>query len=256
MEHPSANVTRIAHAIGRLDLVATHDALKQEVLHQEEAEVAGEAASYASGHKRAAVAEADLDAKVGRASLKGKPGDVRRSTRDGSPHESALRPLGLPSYAICVADLWGLTAFDYGLLALFAYFDTDTAHLNKALAGLFPPTTCEGEGTRDEWEPGCVDTAAPRVVPHETSSADVSADGTVFWTEVEFPHRNLTVIAVRGTEFWRMSDWLEDVRMWTEPVVFSLLSLVFPSIHVMPHPGHCGATCILAHKLPPKNVVL
>ena len=41
----------------------------------------------------------------------------------------------------------------------------------------------------------------------------------------------MTLIVVRGTEFWRVSDWLEDVRMWTEPVVFTLLSFVFPSIH-------------------------
>ena len=34
-------------------------------------------------------------------------------------------------------------------------------------------------------------------------------------TQVEFVDRNVTVIAVRGTEFWRVSDWLEDVRMWT-----------------------------------------
>ena len=175
-----------------------------------------------------------LDVKLGRARLKDEPGDGRRS-----PQLGALRPqTGLPHYAICRSDLWGLTTIDYSLLSLFAYFDTDTAQLNKALAGLFPPTTCEGEGTRDEWAPGCVEIAAPRVVPHEAGAGD-SADGTVFWTEVEFSDRNLTVIAVRGTEFWRMSDWLEDVRMWTEPVVFSLLSLVFPSIHVMQQPAIC-----------------
>jgi hypothetical protein len=231
MEHPSASMTRIAHAIGRLDLFATHDALEQEVRRREEAAAGGGAAALPSAETAPVVTS--LDAKLGRARLKDEPGDGRRS-----PQLGAFRPLGLPHYAICRADLWGLTTIDYSLLSLFAYFDTDTAHLNKALAGLFPPTTCEGEGTRDEWAPGCVETAAPRVVPHEAGARD-SADGTVFWTEVEFSDRNLTVIAVRGTEFWRMSDWLEDVRMWTEPVVFSLLSLVFPSIHVMQQPAIC-----------------
>jgi len=41
---------------------------------------------------------------------------------------------------------------------------------------------------------------------------------------------------LRGTQFWRVSDWLEDVRMWTEPVVFSILSVVFPTIRAWsPH---------------------
>ncbi len=44
------------------------------------------------------------------------------------------------------------------------------------------------------------------------------------------------MVSLRGTQFWRVSDWLEDVRMWTEPVVFSILSVVFPTIRAWsPH---------------------
>ncbi len=39
------------------------------------------------------------------------------------------------------------------------------------------------------------------------------ASDMAFWTEFALPGQALTVVAVRGTEFWRLSDYLEDVRM-------------------------------------------
>ena len=73
----------------------------------------------------------------------------------------------------------------------------------------------------------------PRIVQHDPQHEHPH---TVFWSEFEFSERNLTVLALRGTEFWRVSDWLEDVRMWTEPVVLSILSVLFPSIRAWsPH---------------------
>jgi len=126
----------------------------------------------------------------------------------------------LPEYAVCQARLWGLGAVDYALLSLAAYFEPDEipgllpsvfpSHLPHVATPLHVPYLPAGNASEREREGGQGD--------------------TVFWAEFEFPRKQLTVVAVRGTEFWRLSDYLEDVRMWTEPVTFSLLSIVLPSI--------------------------
>jgi lipase ATG15 len=52
------------------------------------------------------------------------------------------------------------------------------------------------------------------------------------YIEVHSKKLNLTVIAVRGTDLGRLLDFLEDVRLYSEPMIFHLLSVLFPTIRV------------------------
>ena len=169
MDSSHQNLTRIVHAIGRLDLYQTPQyALTTSQCHLG-AGASGQHCPSPPVFTR--MAEAQMQ-----------------------------KQTGLPEYALCRADLWGLTTIDYGLLSLFAYFHAQPHTLNQHLRTLFPG----------------INRAPPRIVPLASAlDVDDTTPDNVFWTEVEFAEKNLTVIAVRGTEFWRVSDWLEDVRMWT-----------------------------------------
>jgi len=46
---------------------------------------------------------------------------------------------------------------------------------------------------------------------------------------------NVTVLAVRGTDVARLNDLMEDVMLYAEPVIFTLLSAVFPTIRLWTH---------------------
>lgn len=41
--------------------------------------------------------------------------------------------------------------------------------------------------------------------------------------------KDVTIIAVRGTDVTRLHDFLEDFKLYTEPIVFTILSYVFPT---------------------------
>ena len=112
----------------------------------------------------------------------------------------------LPRYAVCEKKFWGLDAVDYGLFSMISYIG-DPALTEKATREIFPPN----------WNIS---------IHHENGYADK------FWTEfhIQRDTETLIVLAVRGSEFWRVSDYLEDLRMWTEPVAKSLLTLVFPTV--------------------------
>ena len=45
---------------------------------------------------------------------------------------------------------------------------------------------------------------------------------------------NISVIAIRGTDVGRLSDLVEDVKIFKEPVLLSMLSVVFPTIRIWP----------------------
>jgi hypothetical protein len=115
-----------------------------------------------------------------------------------------MDPPDLPIYAVCGKDFWGFSIVDYGLFSMVSYVGDD-AVTQRAVDDLFP----------SEWN--------VTVVRNEEYTGDK------FWTEFLI-NGTSTVIAVRGSEFWRMADYVEDLRMWTEPVAKSLLTLVFPTV--------------------------
>ena len=255
------NTTLIRHAISRLDLHATHEAGALYVARERERAMS--AKTHARTHRWQRETAIGVGSGAAETRQVGRPmggakkplhqvvadpeekeyGDGERSPQISARRFEGMQHQFLPQYALCGARLWGLTTIDFGLLSLLAYFDIElNTHeaLNTALAALFPAKSCDTERRRDEWTPGCRPEAPPVVVPHEAMADE--ALSSVFWTEVHFPEKGVTVIAVRGTEFWRVSDWLEDVRMWTEPVVFSLLSHVFPTIYAWSPQAHAMVT--------------
>ena len=50
--------------------------------------------------------------------------------------------------------------------------------------------------------------------------------------EVNSSALDVTVIAIRGTDVGRLQDLMEDFKLYAEPVVFMLLSGVFPIIRL------------------------
>ena len=129
-----------------------------------------------------------------------------------APLKKRVDPPDLPIYGICGKDLWGLNIIDYGLFSMVSYLG-DPGLTQQAVAALFPPSwtidvVTEGTG---------IDKKSPEQFRDQ------------FWTEFRV-NGATTVIAVRGSEFWRVSDYLEDLRMWTEPVAKSMLTLAFPTV--------------------------
>ena len=124
-----------------------------------------------------------------------------------APLKKRHDPPDLPIYGICGKDFWGLNIVDYGLFSMVSYV-ADPAQTKKAVNEIFPP----------EWNIEVLD-IHPATDRHSEP----------FWTEFNVQNRT-TVIAVRGSEFWRVSDYLEDLRMWTEPVAKSMLTLAFPTV--------------------------
>jgi hypothetical protein len=52
--------------------------------------------------------------------------------------------------------------------------------------------------------------------------------------QVYFPSLSQTVISIKGTDPLRFVDYLEDLRMWAEPVTLSLVGMVFPTVRIWP----------------------
>ena len=123
-----------------------------------------------------------------------------------APLKRRQDPPDLPVYAICGKRFWGLNVIDYGLFSMISYVG-DSALTQKATRDIFPA----------DWN--------VTVFDDEKYQAKDK-----FWTEFHVNNSSTIVIAVRGSEFWRVSDYLEDLRMWTEPVAKSLLTLVFPTV--------------------------
>ena len=119
------------------------------------------------------------------------------------PRQEQPAAEALAIYGICSNNFWGLNVVDFGLFSMLAYAG-NAESTQKAVSIIFPDSVVE-----------------------VVNEADFSKDK--FWTE--FNVNNITtVIAIRGSEYWRASDYLEDLRIWTEPVAKSLLTLVFPSV--------------------------
>ncbi|KAF4695306.1 hypothetical protein FOZ60_005172 [Perkinsus olseni] len=113
-------------------------------------------------------------------------------------------PQYLARYAICDQYFRGLHVTDYGLMTLAAYFTT-IEDQQAAIDAFFP-----GQGMK--------------VIP-------IDEGDDRFWVEIQVDEKQ-TVIAIKGTDVLRVSDYNEDIRMWTEPVVTSLLSTVYPTVKI------------------------
>jgi hypothetical protein len=69
--------------------------------------------------------------------------------------------------------------------------------------------------------------------PPSATPYSVSAGPTFLEISVGGAHRgNVTIIAVRGTDVGMLQDFMENVKLYAEPVIFSILSHIFPTIRM------------------------
>lgn len=132
-------------------------------------------------------------------------------------------PANTDTYGICGQTWGGLGALDYALLSLASYWDADDPQLAVVLKHFFP----EGVGISAEI------IAGSRVAG---GGAKPSSTGGVPWVELRIPEVDTHIVSVRGTDPTNLADVVEDIRMWTEPVVLGILSIAFPTVHVWSGP--------------------
>ena len=137
------------------------------------------------------------------------------SSSSPSSSSSLSKP---PRYASCGHKFSGLTLLDYALLSEAAYFDDDFAEINEVVSDLFGGDR-SGKGPLFRVE-----------VPDKKKRTE---GGAQFFTATS-DELNVHVVAVRGTDVGRLRDLLEDVSLFKEPVLLSLLSVFFPTIRVWP----------------------
>ncbi|TDH68195.1 hypothetical protein CCR75_003233 [Bremia lactucae] len=119
-----------------------------------------------------------------------------------------------PLYASCSNSWNGLNLIDLAFFAEAAYFNPLSNDTAKFISTIF----------HDEL--GEVQIFLPALNTKTGSKLD--------FFEAYIPKLNTSVISVRGTDIWRFTDFVEDVKMFIEPVVFSILSSIFPTIRIWP----------------------
>ncbi|KAG7401138.1 hypothetical protein PHYBOEH_002696 [Phytophthora boehmeriae] len=119
-----------------------------------------------------------------------------------------------PLYASCSNRWNGLSLIDLAFFAEAAYFDPLSNDTAEFISTIF------------DHELGDIHVHLPALNTKTGSKLD--------FFEAHIPKLNTSVISVRGTDIWRFTDFVEDVKMFFEPVVFSVLSAIFPTIRIWP----------------------
>jgi len=123
-----------------------------------------------------------------------------------------------PHYAVCGHKWHGLQLVDYAMMCLVAYMEGQKRDsLTRLLRLLFPDK----------------DVSIQKTSTHNRGRR---------WVDVTFRScppdgsrcREVSVVAVSGTDPTRIMDYAENLRMWTEPVCLQILSTVFPTVRIWP----------------------
>jgi len=121
---------------------------------------------------------------------------------------------------VCGHQWYGLSLLDYGLLSSASYLSNTPRNNLPELFRL--------------------------LLPHRRVTARAAPSSSRKWLDLEVQSctstgaegqvscRNVTVIAISGTDPARISDYAENIRMWTEPVALQILSALFPSVRTWP----------------------
>ena len=120
-----------------------------------------------------------------------------------------------PNYLACDLEWQGYSVLDMALLSQLAYLDNED--LNGVYKSLFPHHVVEDS---------FFESATHSINSHRR------IEGGPMFIEVFDKKQNLVIIAVRGTDVTRLHDFLEDFKLYTEPVVFSMLSSVFVTMRM------------------------
>jgi len=129
---------------------------------------------------------------------------------------------------------------DFAFLSMAAYMDPKLQDLPSLLEVLMPHKKIsirKAAAGKRRWLEMDVRTCPPDSL--NASAINSSAgDCTV-----------VTVIAVSGTHPTRFADFVENVRMWTEPVALQILEILFPTVRFWPrdtrHYFICGMHVLL-----------
>eukprot|EP00638_Chattonella_subsalsa_P002956 CAMPEP_0117742916 /NCGR_PEP_ID=MMETSP0947-20121206/5816_1 /TAXON_ID=44440 /ORGANISM="Chattonella subsalsa, Strain CCMP2191" /LENGTH=867 /DNA_ID=CAMNT_0005559501 /DNA_START=1023 /DNA_END=3626 /DNA_ORIENTATION=+ len=126
-----------------------------------------------------------------------------------------------PRYGLCGHRWEGLSLVDYALLSELAYFDPDDERVNlpHILQALFPP--------EENWLK-----AQGQLFELRIPSEEYRRHGDAQFLEFYSAQLNLSVISIKGTDIGRIGDFVEDIKLYTEPVVFMILSSVFPTVRM------------------------
>ena len=131
------------------------------------------------------------------------------------PYHSYLK-LEQPTYSICDWKWNELSVLDLAMLSEVAYFNDDgDGSLQHIVDILFPHQDLKVSSSH----------------LGERSNKEIGAR----FVEISSEKLGMTVIAVRGTDVGRLQDFMEDFKLYSESVSFSLLSAVFPSIRLWNH---------------------
>lgn len=133
----------------------------------------------------------------------------RQKFLNKSNEETCLK-YDMPHYGICKLEWLGLSAVDFAILSELAYFDEDDAETGKIQ--------------------NIVDLIFPDL-DFQATLSERKVSGPMY-LEVTSSKLNLTVISIRGTDIGRMNDFMEDIKLYAEPFIFSLLSNVFLTIRL------------------------
>lgn len=159
-----------------------------------------------------------------------------------------------PHYASCSLRWHKLSLVDLSLFAELSYFDDSSSSVDETstyptmqqmLDDIFPdmgfvhvktnPSNCESDASSSV---GC----------NNIGYVNGYVNAHPMYLEVKSEKLGVTVIAVRGTDIGILHDFLEDAKLFAEPVIFTLLSYVFPVIRTWPS-STTGAVIEILHEI-------
>ena len=130
--------------------------------------------------------------------------------------EDVWGPQKKPHYAACSWDWHTLSLFDFALLSEVAYFDERQGNqVQQLVSTLFPGADFKVR----------LDGRSRDLLP-------IAQGGRPMYVELTSETLGVTVLAIRGTDVGRLHDFMEDIKMFAEPVVFTMLSGIFPTIRL------------------------
>jgi hypothetical protein len=143
------------------------------------------------------------------------PEEGPKSYQPTSPNEETIwGPQKKPHYAACSWEWHSLSLFDFALLSEVAYFDERQGNQVQNLVNTLLPG------------------AEFKVHLDRRSTDAASQGGRPMYVELTSDVLGVTVLAIRGTDVGRLHDFMEDIKMFAEPVLFTMLSGIFPTIRL------------------------
>eukprot|EP01012_Entosiphon_sulcatum_P015993 TRINITY_DN20971_c0_g1_i1.p1 TRINITY_DN20971_c0_g1~~TRINITY_DN20971_c0_g1_i1.p1 ORF type:complete len:791 (-),score=112.04 TRINITY_DN20971_c0_g1_i1:113-2485(-) len=157
--------------------------------------------------------------------------DIYVAHHEQELHEQGSGLQGLDYRGVCHRQWEGLTAMDYAWFSLLSYFDHATPDFDRAFQ--FYTSTLNPVRATAFDEDGKPVTAQYESDWYLRYHSNTSGIWAVFY-DFFSPSRNLSVVAVRGTDIGRPNDILQDVSMYVEVGLYQILRLGIPGLGMLP----------------------